>query len=83
MAVCHAPSSTLVIDAWGKVKLCPNDYVGSDDWGDLTTTPLQTIWDLPEFRRTRRELLQGTFKKEICRVCVGKERARRPLANNG
>lgn len=83
MAVCHAPSSTLVIDAWGKVKLCPNDYVGDDDWGDLNTTPLRTVWKLPEFRRTRRELLRGEFSKEICRVCVGKERAKRPLMDNG
>jgi 8-amino-3,8-dideoxy-alpha-D-manno-octulosonate transaminase len=69
---CHAPSSTLVIDAWGKLKLCPNDYYGLEDWGDLNTTDLPTLWRLPAFRETRRALLRGEFKKEICRACTGR-----------
>jgi 8-amino-3,8-dideoxy-alpha-D-manno-octulosonate transaminase len=83
MKACHAPSSTLVIDAWGKLKLCPNDYYGVEDWGDLNKTPLQTLWDLPSFRATRKELLRGEFKKDICRTCVGKAVAARPLADHG
>jgi len=83
MKACHAPSSTLVIDAWGKLKLCPNDYYGREDWGDLNTTSLAELWDLPQFKATRRELLRGEFKKDICRTCVGKVQAPNPLANNG
>ncbi len=88
MESCHAPSSTLVIDAWGKLKLCPNDYYGREDWGDLNTTPLTTLWGLPAFQRTRRELLRGEFRKDICRTCVGKvpvrqDGAQPPPADHG
>ena len=82
-ATCHAPSSTLVVDAWGKLKLCPNDYYGREDWGDLTVSRLADLWDLPTFRATRRELLRGEFKKDICRTCVGKAQVRRPAATDG
>lgn len=83
MSSCHAPSSTLVVDAWGKLKLCPNDYYGVEDWGDLGTTRLTELWDMPSFRATRRELLRGEFKKDICRTCVGKVPVTRPLADHG
>ncbi|MDP2307834.1 MAG: radical SAM protein [Pseudomonadota bacterium] len=83
MESCHAPSSTLVVDAWGKLKLCPNDYYGREDWGDLNETPLGELWDLPRFRRTRRQLLRGEFRKDICRTCVGKAKADRPLMDHG
>ncbi|MEN9785284.1 MAG: hypothetical protein RLZZ299_548 [Pseudomonadota bacterium] len=69
---CHAPSSVLVIDAWGRVKLCPNDYEGREDWGDLATTPLAELWHRPDYRHTRRALLRGHFEKEICRTCTGR-----------
>ncbi len=82
-ASCHAPSSTLVVDAWGKLKLCPNDYYGEEDWGDLKVSRLAELWNLPAFRATRRELLRGEFKKDICRTCVGKAELRRPLASGG
>lgn len=72
MSSCHAPASTIVIDAWGKLKLCPNDYHGVADWGDLATTRLDTLWARTDYRATRRELLRGEFKKDICRTCVGK-----------
>jgi 8-amino-3,8-dideoxy-alpha-D-manno-octulosonate transaminase len=81
LAVCHAPSSTLVIDAWGKLKLCCNDYYGREDWGDLTKSRLADLWAMPAFKQTRRELLRGTFTKEICRVCVGKPDVRRTEDN--
>lgn len=83
MKACHAPSSVLVIDAWGKLKLCPNDYYGREDWGDTNTMRLADLWAMPEFRATRRELLRGEFKKEICRTCVGVVQPVNPLADNG
>lgn len=79
---CISPASTLVIDAWGKLKLCPNDYYGEEDWGDLKVSRLAELWDRPDFRSTRRELMNGVFKKEICRTCVGKARVREPLLDH-
>jgi 8-amino-3,8-dideoxy-alpha-D-manno-octulosonate transaminase len=69
---CQAPAVALVVDAWGKVKLCANDYAGRHDLGDLSTTPLRAIWEDPEVVRTRRELLAGIFRRRICQVCSGR-----------
>ena len=79
---CHAPAGALVIDAWGKLKLCANDYYGREDWGDTTTTRIRDLWALPAYRDTRRALLRGEFEKEICRTCVGRVQATHPLADH-
>lgn len=81
-ADCIFPASTLIIDAWGKVKLCANDYFGVADWGDVHTDSIATIWARPEFRKLRRDLLFGRFEKEICKVCTGRLPAPSPLAVN-
>ncbi len=82
MSACHAPSSLLVIDAWGKLKLCPNDYYGREDWGDTNLTRLAELWDMPHFRATRKALLRGEFEKEICKTCVGTVQPLHPLADH-
>jgi len=79
-AACQAPSVALVVDAWGKVKLCANDYYGREDWGDLHDRPLMDIWQQPDFVQLRRELLSGTFRKDICQVCSGRKAAESPVA---
>ncbi len=81
-AACVLPASTLVIDAWGKVKLCANDYFGEEDWGDVHTTPLAALWAHPDYVRLRRDLLFGRFEKPICRVCTGRDPAPAPMAVN-
>ncbi len=78
---CFAPASTLVVDAWGKVRLCPNDYYGEVEWGDLNHERLADVWSKPDFAALRRDLLAGRFEKPICRACVGLEE-REPLAVN-
>ncbi|MFZ5475532.1 MAG: radical SAM/SPASM domain-containing protein [Myxococcota bacterium] len=79
-ASCILPTSTLVVDAWGKVKLCANDYDGVADWGDLATERIADVWANPAYRKLRNDVLRGRFEKAICRVCVGMEPATTPLA---
>lgn len=79
---CLLPASALVVDAWGKVKLCANDYHGTVEWGDLHRERLGDVWRKPEFVKLRADLLWGRFEKPVCRVCVGIEAAPRPLAVN-
>jgi cyclic pyranopterin phosphate synthase len=78
---CQAPAVALVVDAWGKVKLCANDYVGAHDWGDLRHERLADVWAKPAFVQLRRELLAGTFTKETCRVCAGLTTAPAPMTS--
>jgi len=80
---CVLPASTLVIDAWGKVKLCANDYRGEADWGDVRETPIAELWARPDYVALRRQLLAGDFRTPICRVCTGRAPAPAPLAVNG
>jgi hypothetical protein len=80
MSACMAPATALVVDAWGKVKLCANDYSGIEDWGDLHTERLIDIWNRPNFVKTRQDLLNGHFERQLCRVCSGHEAAPAPLA---
>lgn len=79
---CHLPATAVVVDAWGKVKLCANDYYGRHDWGDLHQETLMDVWRKPEFVETRKRLLRGEFERQTCRVCVGKEPASSPLKVN-
>jgi 8-amino-3,8-dideoxy-alpha-D-manno-octulosonate transaminase len=69
---CYASASTLVVDAWGRVRLCFNDYAGSLVWGDLATDRLAEVWRRPAYARTRRELLQGVFRHRACQRCTGR-----------
>jgi len=78
---CIAPASTLVVDAWGKVRLCPNDYAGEVEWGDLAMHRLADIWARPDYHELRQALLRGEFTRPICRACVGLEE-RTPMAVN-
>lgn len=79
---CLHPAASLVVDAWGKVKLCANDYVGEHDWGDLNEERLADVWARPDFKALRYELLRGEFRYESCRVCSGRAPAPAPLRVN-
>lgn len=68
---CIAPASTVVVDAWGKVRLCPNDYQGEVEWGDLSREHLAEVWRKPGYVALRRALLRGSFTLPICRRCTG------------
>lgn len=81
-STCVFPASTLIIDAWGKVKLCANDYRGEADWGDVRDTPIAELWARADYVALRRQLLAGDFRKPICRVCTGRAPAPAPLAVN-
>jgi hypothetical protein len=72
---CLFASSCLIVDAWGCVKLCSNDYLGRHDRGDLRLDRLIDIWHKPENAVLRREVLDGKFRLPICRVCAGLEAA--------
>jgi cyclic pyranopterin phosphate synthase len=75
LSSCILPASTLVVDAWGKVKLCANDYFGQEDWGDLHHDRIADLWARPAYVKLRRDLLFGRFEKPICRVCTGRAAA--------
>ncbi len=79
-SACVSPATTLVVDAWGRVKLCPNDYYGREDWGDLDTERLADIWRRPDFVALRRALMAGRFEKKTCRECAGIDPPSAPLA---
>lgn len=68
---CVAAASTLVVDAWGRVRLCFNDYLGERIWGDLSREPLLDVWCKPDYVRFRRDLLEGRFESATCRACNG------------
>lgn len=79
---CMHPAAAVVVDAWGKVKLCANDYFGTDDWGDLNAERLADVWAKPAFRKLRYDLMDGKFEREICLVCSGRQAAPAPLRVN-
>lgn len=79
---CLHPALALVVDAWGKVKLCANDYAGNEDLGDLTKEPLATVWNRPENRRLRYALMAGRFERATCLACTGRAPATAPLRVN-
>lgn len=79
---CLHPAAAVVVDAWGKVKLCANDYFGSEDWGDLHDERLIDVWQKPAFRKLRYDLMDGRFEKQICLVCSGRSPAKSPLRVN-
>lgn len=82
MKSCYSSAGKFIVDAWGKVKLCSNDYFGTEDWGDLTKESIAEVWAKPEYVKTRRDLLYGKFSKSICRECVGIDKPTRPLIIN-
>ncbi len=57
----------------GNVVLCCNDYFGNYSFGNVGEENLKDIWNKPEFKRIRRQVLFGIFEEEICKKCVGKE----------
>ncbi|MBN1335812.1 MAG: radical SAM protein [Deltaproteobacteria bacterium] len=70
-SACFAAASTLVVDAWGRVRLCFNDYQGEVIWGDLTKERLADVWRKPEYVQLRHDLLHGVFTTATCRACAG------------
>ncbi len=70
-SACYAAASTLVVDAWGRVRLCFNDYRGEVLWGDLTVERLEDVWRKPAYVRLRHDLLRGEFTTATCRACAG------------
>ena len=76
---CFAAASTLVVDAWGRVRLCFNDYRGEVTWGDLAHERLEDVWHRPAYARLRQDLLRGEFTTATCRACAGLPPSTRPL----
>lgn len=67
---CYRPKRMLVVNAWGKVLLCCNDYFGKEVLGDAATEPLVKIWRSRRFKYLRKRLEQGDRTvSELCRAC--------------
>jgi radical SAM protein with 4Fe4S-binding SPASM domain len=68
-AECYRPDNMLVINAFGKVVLCCNDYFGKEIMGDITTDSLLHIWHNEKFRRFRNSL-RGR-NRNVSTLCKG------------
>jgi len=67
---CVLPWSTLHITAMGRIALCPQDYDGKMNLGDVNRNTIAEIWNDESWRRVRR-LHESGWRNEIsfCRGC--------------
>lgn len=68
---CKSPLNPMVIDAWGRVALCCNDYHTSTNLGDINVSTIMEVWNDPYYRQLRKELRRGIYKLPICKKCAG------------
>ena len=68
--VCTAPATTLVVNAFGHVVLCYEDYEGREVLGDLNTQSITDVWMAPKTVRIREALMRGDRTCSVpCRSC--------------
>lgn len=58
-----------VINTFGDVVLCCNDYHNDHKFGNINEKSLQEIWQDPENLRIRRRIYQSYFDLPICQNC--------------
>lgn len=58
-----------VINTFGDVVLCCNDYYSEHKFGNVNERHLLEIWQDPKNVRTRRQIYQGIFDLPICQNC--------------
>lgn len=67
---CIYPWHALVVDSYGRVVLCCNDYHSSVVLGDLNQQNILEIWKSKKFSKIRKELIRGNRDIfEICKKC--------------
>lgn len=67
---CYHPCGALIVDSYGKVVICCNDYHSSVVLGDLNNQSLMEIWKSEQFDKVRKKLAYGNRELfEICKKC--------------
>ena len=66
---CIIPWSTMHITAMGRVALCPHDYDGKADLGDINKHSIATVWRASKLVEVRR--LHATGNREAIDFCRG------------
>jgi len=68
-ATCRAPSDYMVVDAWGEVLLCYNDYLREHPLGSLAKRTILDIWNDPAYEKIRLDAAKGHYTQGICHRC--------------
>lgn len=63
--------NTMVVDAWGAVHLCCNDYFGKAVFGNIKEASLADIWHSKEYVKARK--LGAKAKHPLCEDCYWME----------
>jgi len=67
---CFAPRRMFVVNTYGKVVLCCNDYHSKEIMGDLNKESILDVWNSERFKVFRTELAKGNRDiSKICKVC--------------
>jgi radical SAM protein with 4Fe4S-binding SPASM domain len=66
---CIIPWSTMHITAMGTVALCPHDFDGKADLGDINTHSIAQVWCAQKLQEVRR--LHSTGQREAIDFCRG------------
>ncbi len=68
---CVMPWSTVQITAMGTICLCPHDFDGVFDLGDVVEKPIAEVWRNAALERVRRLHATGERNQiELCRGCL-------------
>jgi radical SAM protein with 4Fe4S-binding SPASM domain len=66
---CIIPWSTMHITAMGRVALCPHDYDGKADLGDINTHSIAEVWRASKLAEVRR--LHASGNRDAIHFCKG------------
>lgn len=66
---------TLVINWDGLVNPCCYDYQGNINLGNLNTNKITEIWNSPELKELRREVIGDRSKIKLCQKCTLQNRS--------
>ncbi len=67
---CFEPRRNFVIDSYGKVVLCYNDYLSEIVIGDLNKESIMRVWKGKRMSNIRKELARGNRKiYKMCEEC--------------
>ena len=67
---CMMARDYMVVNAYGDVVLCYNDYLGSETFGNIGEQSLMDIWNREDFRAVREDAANGVFHTDLCRACL-------------
>lgn len=68
--LCTQPFRQLIIRPTGEISLCCNDAFGKYTLGDLNTQSIREVWDSPEHKAIRAEMLKNGRKNlMLCAEC--------------